>query len=384
MSEKEDAKKKKEAGEHQVEVVAKRSDLYDFLEALFAGTTQRPELIELRIVKGKNDEILGPMVKQYKFQPAEYKVDAAAPAKEKLVALSNEMVYRAQRDCDESNKPHVYALLASHFAREVNYYERYLMRLTPQGVHASKKGDGRSGSDDDEDDLSMKTRVDLRMIDREERMLQLYMASMEGIVDRQDRIAERQEKSYDTLRERYEGMLEITERARSLEDERRTKHEWNQVGIKLAERGGNLAIDLLPPFVNRLTGKALLPTKSTEEITLNRFFTKKADGGDLTDEQSDAVFGVYEDDAQGTTRCLREGIFTFPQAKLLWEVAFGQAPPDALDELFTEGSKLHVTGDQIMKLQGALTPEQILPIAALIQGRQSAKEKAAAAAATKK
>jgi hypothetical protein len=183
------------------EPLPKRQDFFEWLESLFDGSTQHPEKIELRIVSGKNLERLGPMNKQMVYGPADYlpdpktskKASAAGedagggsrkPSREKLVALSNELLFRAQKDCDESRKPHTYAVLVSHFARETEYYERWVLRLTPSGVygreHERDPGDEESESSPNNQIVMQQAWLTQKM-GHDEKMFGFYGGALEGL-----------------------------------------------------------------------------------------------------------------------------------------------------------------------------------------------------------
>lgn len=370
------------------EPLPKRQDFFEWLESLFDGSTQHPEKLEMRIVSGKNLERLGPMIKQIVYGPADYlpteskKGSGAAgdggggsrkPSREKLVMLSNELLYRAQKDCDESRAPHTYAVFASHFARETEFYERWVMRLTPQGVYA-KDGAGGAAAVDDEDQPVVKSSISdqwaIQKMQHDERLFNFYGGAIEGVLDRMDRVIERQEQALENLRARYERQQEITERAMSLEAEREAAREWRRLAIKSAEKGIDMAIGMAPPLLNQLIGKKVMPTKeSAESIALKNFFKRTEEGGKLTQEQANAAFGLFDD--KPPHNMIKPGVMTVAQAKLLWDVANCEVPADDLDKLLPGGA-LEVTTDQLMKLQGecGFDMDQLAPLAALISARQ--------------
>lgn len=362
----------------RAEPVPKDQDFVDWLDELFYGDEQSPEKLEVRILNGKDSERFGPYIKQIVYAP-EAATDAAVkagvgsrkPKKEDLVKLANELLHRMQKDCDESRKPHVYGVLAWHFSRDDHPYQRYLKRLTPQGIYSAKRGADTGGYSDD-DELSMAEKYQTAALSRDERMFQLLGASLEGLIDRQDRALERYEQALEKSRLALERQSEITERAISLDEERKTRRAWHEVGQKAAGRALDTAIDLIPPFIAHVTGKKLLGSKtSPESVALKNFFKRTEDGGLLTQEQVNAAFGLWEDEPPHAL--IRPGVLTLEQGKLLYDVAECRVPAEELDKLMP-GGPMEITMEQVMRLQsecGFDIQRQLLPLLALFESRRS-------------
>lgn len=353
-----------------VEPIPKREDFFLWLEKLFFDEPeafQFPEKIEVRVVSGKHHERLGPMIKQLLFGPGQQQ----KPTRTKLVELSNEILHRVQRDCDIQRKQTVYGVHVAHFARETDFYERYLIRCNPSAVHASE-GAPREGEEDDSQGGKFVNQV----MSHHEKMFSLYGGAFEGLLDRMDRVLERQEGRIEKQDARIEKMSEVLEKALSLEAERAEKREWQQLKIKAAEKGLELGAALAPPLLNSLMAKkgesALAPTtapgESLEALTLRNFFRKDTEGGMLTQEQANIAFGLYSE--QPPHDLVKPGVLSMEQAKVLWDVAYGNASADALDSLLPGGPHA-VTGEQLMALQSkcGFSMEQLAPLQMIFEAR---------------
>jgi hypothetical protein len=369
----------------QIEPVPRDPKFFEWLEGLFDGTTQFPEKIETRVVKGQHYATLGPMVKQIIYAPqaresakestketktGEKGRNSSKPSREDLVALSNELLYRCQHDCDNQRRPTTYGVLVSHFAREVDFYDRWLIHLKPQGIYAPKEGE-EIGEEEAETGSPL-FRAQLQHLNHGERMFSLHTAAIEAIVDRQDRALERASAEGEKLRSANERLLEIVEKLQSNAHVRAQEMQWNDMKIRSVEKGLELAINLAPPLLNQLTGKKTIATsESPESLTLKTFFKRDTDGGKLSIEQADKAFGKYDND----NNLLTPGVLVTEQAKLLWDVAHCAAGVDELDRLLPGGS-LQVTQEQVMSLQQIFQPEQLMPIIALIGMRMQNKMQA--------
>lgn len=366
-------KKRAQVDKSQVEPVPKRQDFFEWLETLFYQEPEAanfPEKIEVRVVTGKNFERLGPMVKQTVYGPGK----DSKPTRGKLVELSNEVLFRCQRDCDIQRKPVVYGVHVSHFARETDFYERWLIRCQPTGVH-SLEGTPRAGGDDDAEggrDITQAA-FTTQVLSHHERMFSLYGGAFEGILDRMDRVLERQENRIDKQDARIEKMSEVLERALSLEAERAERREWQALKIKAAEKGLELGVALAPPLLNSIMNKNQpappVGTETPETMTLKAFFKKVEEGGQLTKEQSDAAFGVY--DEEPPYKVIRQGVLNIDQVRLLWSVAQCEISADELDKLMP-GGPLAISAEQVMALQTqcGFDIAQLAPLHMIFEARQ--------------
>jgi len=359
----------------QIEPVPKNPQFFEWLEKLFDGTAQFPEKIETRVVSGRHNERLGPMIKQIVFSPqareavkestketktGEKGRNSSKPSREELVAMSNELLYLCQRDCDQARRPTTYGVHVAHFMREVDLYERWVMFLKPQGIHALK--DGEEVDDEDGESGSPQHKYAIQKLHHDERMFNLYGGALEGLIDRQDRALEREASTNERLRSSNERLLEMVEKLQSQDHQRKMDEQWNNLKIKSVEKGLDLAIGLAPPLLNQLTGKKTIATQeSAESITLKAFFKRDEDGGKLTVAQADRAFGAYDKDMN----LIKAGALSTEQAKLLWDVAHCAAPVEELDRLLPGGS-LEVKQEQVIELQKIFEAEQLMPIIALI------------------
>lgn len=344
----------------QVEPIPKNQEFFEWLERLFDGPSQFPEKIETRVVAGKEFERLGAMIKQIVFPPK-----APKPTKEQLVALSNELIFRMQQDCDIQRKSVVYGIHVAHLSRDPDFYERWLHRCYPSPLRSH---DGMPRPEEEPDARSMaEAQFPTQVLSHGERMFQLYGGGFEGLMDRFDRVLERQEISIEKKDARIEKLSEMLERALSLEDERREKREWNQLKMQSIQKAIDLGLGLAPPLLGQLMGgkggggNGVKDTAET--VTLRNFFKKESEGGLLTEEQ--AVFAFGTDDG-------KPGVLSFDQAKLLWGVAHCQIPLDDLDKLLP-GGPLEVTMDQIIALQSKFRQEQIAPLIVIFEARMRRK-----------
>jgi hypothetical protein len=359
----------------RIEPVPKDEKFFVWLEKLFDGAGQYPEKIETRVVSGRHNERLGPMIKQIVFSPQaresvkestkETKTgdkgrNSSKPTREELVAMSNELLYLCQRDCDQARRPLTYGVHVSHFMREVDFYERWIMFLKPQGVHAPK--DGEEVEDEDGEGGSLQRKYSTQIQHHHERMFNLYGGALEGVIDRQDRALEREASTNERLRSANERLLEMVEKLQSQEHVRKMDLQWNDMKIRSVEKGLELAINLAPPLLSQLTGKKPAAMEETyESITLKMFFKRDDAGGKMTIEQADAAFGKHDNEGN----ILTPGVFSREQAGLLWDVAHCVARADELDRLLPGGS-LEVKQEQVIALQQIFPMEQLAPIIALI------------------
>lgn len=369
-----DKKRRGERDRSQVEPVAKDQAFFEWLEKLFYDEPEPahfPERLELRIVTGKHREKFGPLIKQLVFAPAkatEETIKAGAgrrkPTKEELVALSNELLFRMQKDCDESRQQVCYGVHVWHYSRGDEPYERYLKFVKPQGRYSKDEG---HASDDDEEPKSLQERFGIQILGHQERLFGLYGGGFEGLLDRMDRILERQDLRIEKQDQRIEKLNEMLERALSHEAEREEKRMWAQLKIKGADRALEMATTLAPPLINQLVGKPIIPTNETAEtIALKNFFKRQENGGSLTTEQSNAAFGTYDENPPHDL--IKPGVLSYEQAKILLDVAECRIPPDELDKLMPGGA-LAVTPEQAAALAQIFSIEQLAPIMLIFESR---------------
>lgn len=348
----------------QVEPIPKSPPLFEWLEKLFDGGSQFPEVIACRVVTGRNFERLGPLIKQIIYPPK-----ASKPSREELVSLTNELVGLMQRDSDIQRKRVVYGLHVSHKARESDFYERYLFACNPSPLHAGEGVPRPDDSDSDPGERTIEAQFAVQAMGHMERMFALYGGGFEGLLDRMDRVNEQQAQAIVKKDERIEKLSDMLERALSLEEERREKRDWSALKMRSVEKAFELGLAIAPPLLNQIAGRKLIETNdSSEAIALRNFFKKKSEGGQLTEEQAVLAFG--SDDG-------KPGVLTYEQTKLLFEVAHCRIPVDELDKVLPGGS-LEISREQVMALTSkcGLSIEQLTPLHLIFDARMKQRKTA--------
>ncbi|HKW48700.1 MAG TPA: hypothetical protein VJN70_14725 [Gemmatimonadaceae bacterium] len=371
MTDEETPKKEKEERAF-IEPVVKDHSLFEFLELLFYDEPEPanfPERIEVNTVNGRQKEKLTSIVMSLPFAPILTSGDATKrgipqgkPSREKLVVYSNRILHAMQRDCDESRQRQCYGVHAWHHGRGDDPYMRYLKYCEPKGRYPKED----QNSDEDE---PIEKRHSLQMMGHHEKLFSLYGGAFEGILDRIDRVLERQDARIERQDARIEKQAEMLERALSLEAERHEKLEWSKLKAKGVEKALEFGIAMAPPLINQLVGKPVLPTNDTPEtITLKNFFRTVDQGGSMTKEQAVQAFGEFDD----TTHVLvRPGVLSQEQSTVLFDVATGNQPPDALDKLMPGSGPLGITQEQALALQQVFSLEQIAPLMLIFEARRN-------------
>ncbi len=367
-----------------VEPVVHDKAFFEWFESLFHGDSHFPETVTTRVVTGKNGARLGPVVDQMTFLPQakltkedksekgeKSKSVGGKPSREEMVATTNRLIFLMQRDCDQSGRSTTYSVLATHFSRNPEPYARMLFRLKPTGVHANEEGrEGDEPDDLDDEEGSLEKKQFGQRLRHHETMFQLLGGGMEGLIDRQDRALERADAREARLQSDNMRLIEMVEKMQSSQHERTLALQWNDLKIRSVEKGLELAINIAPPLLNKLTSKT--DDASSEDaitsMTLKNFFKPVSEGGKLTDEQAKKAFGVYDETPGGSKKCTEPGALTEAQTKLLWDVAWGQAPAAELDRLLPGGS-MAVEPAQAFQLQQIFSTEQIAPVMMLIMMR---------------
>lgn len=377
-------KKKKDQEYHpptKVEPVPKDPAFFEWLETLFNGETQFPEKLTIRVVTGKDGDRPGPMIKQLVYAPGDYKAGAPKPARDKIVALSNEIIGLCQDRVNQIRKPQMCGVFASHFSREVDYYESRILRFNPSkaGLLTVNAKDPDEAPDDED---SMEKRFSVQILKHHERMFDTVQAATENLIDRYDRDKVRDNDEISRLREENHRLREENERALSLKDERDRKRLWTEVGVKAADKGVNLAMDMAPAFLAHLTGKSLPGGKSPESITLANFFKTTDEGGLLTQAQAEAAFGKWDD--TDMNRLIKPGVLTVDQGQILFKVSTCEFPVEKLFEVMPgSGGPHEITMQQVIALRsncGFDEMAQLAPLLALFNTLDARRQKQAAQA----
>jgi len=379
-----DTRTKSDRDKAQIEPSPKDPDLFNWLESLFyqePETGHYPEKISIVIVSGKYMERTGPTVFEYSFAPQKASTEAikrgagaGKPNREALVAMSNNILYRVQRDCDISQRAQIYQVQAWHLQKSDSPYERWPIRCTPSGRY-TKMSDQRGGAailgGDGEDDDTPFERIMKQQNEHHREMFDLTMKTFGGLLDRFDALFQRQETRIEKQDDRINGLNDQLERARSLEAEREERRAWNRMKIEGAEKLIGMGMSVAPVLVNRLVAKPgddQSKAPSGELIALQNFFRLERDGGRMTHDMIDKAFGVFEGD-DANRKMVKPGILSPAQAGLLWAVAAGEAPIDEIDRLVDPKSPLQVSFEQLQQLEQVFSVEHLLPIRLVFEGR---------------
>lgn len=350
-----------------VEPIPGDLELFTFLDGLFAGQQDFPEKIEVRVVRGKDFATMGPMVKQHVWPAGKPK-----PNREDLVKLSNEFVHLMQRDADVKRKEAVYHVAAIHFSRSPDPYERYLKRMKPGMTYRNGENGDENIDDEDEKQSELEKRHSTQIMRHHEQLFGLYGTALENLIDRQDRVVERTLKRNDQLEERNERLANMLERALDHNAERQDRLEWSKLKTRGAEKLLDMSLAVAPPLLGALIGDKTVKSNGTgdsiEAYTLRTFLKPVSEGGQLTEEQSNAAFGVWTDGS--TKQCVKPGVMSPPQVTILVQVALGQMPVSELDKLLP-GADYGVTNEQAAALMQVFPMEQLAPLMLLIEKRRN-------------
>lgn len=338
----------------------KNPDFFEWLEKLFAGASDFPEKIEVRAVSGPQCRQLGGMVKQILYKP-----NAPKPTRESLVALSNEILHLTQRDCDAIGKMQRYGVLVYHFMREDSFYTRYLLKMLPKGENVvdGAGDDGEDALDEDGRPKLFQQRLLEAVLKWQENNQQMHYEASAGIMDRLDRVNERQAQEIDRIQDKMMKLMEIAERALSQEAEREERRKWSDLKVHLAERGSETVLGLLPVVANRLAGNSQVPAgqPSPESMALTNVMKS------LTHEQSVLLFGDYSDGPGH--ELTKPGILNPEQAKIVGGVAMCQMSPNELDRLLV--GPLAISADQVEVIQASMPFEKLMPLVDIIMQRKA-------------
>jgi hypothetical protein len=344
-----------------VEPVAKDLELFGFLADLFDGQQEFPEKLDVRVVRGKDYAQMGPMVKQFLWPAGKPK-----PSKEELVKLSNEILHLLRRDADVKRKEAVYHVAAIHFSRDPEPYSRHLIRVKPGVTYRN----GESGEEnlEEDDETNIEKRHGVQILRHHETMFNLVGTVIENLVDRQDRFGERLSRRNDQLEARNERLADLLERALDRNVERSERLEWSRIKAKGAEKILEMGLAVAPPLLGALVGKDVVGAKgdSIEAYTLRGFLKPVKEGGALTEEQSRAAFGEWNDSGDEQTQ---PGVLTKEQVVILVNVARGEMPAEELDKLMP-GATYGITGEQANRLMQVFPMDQLAPLMVLIETRR--------------
>lgn len=362
----ESRKGKKDEGDRERSQIAPRATDSDFtlwIETLFWAEPEPqhfPERIDVCIASGPRLERLGRPLKTRDFVAAK----SNKPARPQLVSFANEILHFIRRDADVRRKGEiVYSINAWHFQLNDYPYERYTIRITPRGDYT----DTADGAEDERS--SMNEQFGVQILTHHEKMFALYGGAVEGLLDRLDRVQERDGQEIKNLRTENSELRGQLERALNAQAERDARRQMDELKIRAADRGLDLAFSVVPVLVNKLAGtNALQIPESNEAAILKPYFKPKAAGGILSQEQSEAVFGKFK--SEPPFDVIKDGVLTFPQGKLLYDISERALPIDEIDKLLPGGA-LEVTPEQLNRLMTScgLQLEQLAPIKMLLDSR---------------
>lgn len=382
MSDKDDKDGKKTEPKEKtlVEPVPQDAKFFGWLDGLFNGSpAQYPDRLQLRVViiKGKLRQY-GMEIANYPFAPQTASPEAlkkmpgrSKPSKEELVKLSNEMLCRMQDDCNAANQRTTYGVFAWNFLSSDSPYDGVLMTRMPASTRSSPSH-GEAESSDDDEDASMEKRFSTQILRHQEKMFDLYAEATAGLMDRYAHDKDRDHSEIESLRQKLQEKDDQLQRALSLESERDTARKWSELKVTKVGQFADVAMNLMPPIVAQLTGNkgggggGLAPTIETNE--LKRYFLSKEEGGRLTEEQSQRIFGLYEG---GIPKV--KGVLSVEQSQILYQVAHCTISADELDKILPDGP-LGVSIAQLTELQKILTMDQIAPLMMLIHARVQRQE----------
>lgn len=342
--------------------------VFEFLDSLFVDDKNFPESIEVRHVKGRNSDRMGDRLKKYTF--------STKPTKERLVAITNEMVSRMKVYADILGRPTVFHIAASNPQIADGFYDRVLYKTKPTG-NWKGRGDefGMTPPEEEgEDDVPFSLSYQKAFLGHSNALFGLMGGMIEGLLDRSDRQAQFMAQQLERTQAKNIELLEVNLKLVQADDDRKARMRRAEMWDKNIDRGLNMAWDLIPPMLT--AGKkdhaGWQPgTDSSEAFTLRQFFEIK-DGDDtsgkLTLEQLRIIFGDV-DEANGTIT--KAGILSAEQGMLLAGVAKKEVNPDQLDALI-EGGPLEITNEQVMKIFAAGVPPMVLaPLKMLFDVRKA-------------
>lgn len=372
----------------QVEPQPKNPQLVGWLEGLFYGPGDYPQRVEVRTMQGNR---LGDLVKQVIYppnmvdpadrgesddKPESGKVSEkrkAKPNREELVELSHDIIRRVQIDADARHpgKSVVYYVLASHDARDPQPYERYPLRVKGAELQDPASEDSEEMLDGDLEGVkgvkSLQKAFLLGMI-QNQKMFDMLGAMIEGTVDRQDRTIARLEEQVVARDTQIMRNHEVVARAMDIGSERKMREQTHELRMDAIKRGMTVfesfvAPQILPALFGKTNGSGI--QESPESLTLKAFLKPVEEGGRLTPQQVDAVFGAFDETPE--QNLIRPGVLSIDQGKIIYNVANLHVPATEIEKLLP-GAEFGLTQEQIVALQGVFkeTPDQIIPIVGMI------------------
>ena len=239
----------------QVEPVAKKQDFFEWLEKLYDGTTQFPEKLLTCVVKGRyGEQLVNPPIKQIVYRPqantkksktgdddaSEENVSGVLngkPTREQIVKLSNLLLYLCQRDCDQHGKEMRYGIHAMHFSCDPEIYERSIVRMSPQGIHAKNGEESEDEEETDDAGRPVHKRYAGQALDHDERMFTLNAEMSMGSSIGNTEELERTAKELADTREDLRRERDMAEKERAQNHQRMLDLQWNELQDQVGGEG---------------------------------------------------------------------------------------------------------------------------------------------------
>ena len=221
---------------------------------------------------------------------------------------------------------------------------------------------------DEDEDHPVEKRFGLQMLDHGERMFEMYGGANSGLLEHYRDALRESSIEISKLRTDNADLREQLERALSAREEREERRLWNALKVKGGERALDTALALMPPLVNKFLGEKVMDSKDTPEtLALKPYFKVVAEGGLLSEEQREVIFGKFGDKPPFDQ--IAAGILSLDQGRILFQVASCEIPADELDRLLP-GGDLAVTPDQLSALTSSgLSMAQLMPLQILFDDR---------------
>lgn len=297
----------------EISAEPKDEGLFRFLIDLFQNGF--PQKLILATVHGPSGQRIGQPVKEYAYRPND-----AKPDHEMQIERANDILREAQQDCDGLGKKMRYGVFAFDLAKGATFYSRYLMRLSPSGASQEKFETGNGF--DDEDNGVLPTRLLISLLDSERRdkrwMMEQFSNVISGIMERDSERIAQLEEMQNGMFERSQRYIAATEEALSRADDRKLRHEREQMKTEMMKQGFALLMDFVP------VAKVYL-TKGKVGVAegVKRFVDS------LSEEEQARVFGIW--DAQTRER-KAEGILSLDQCNFVLGIINGQIDPSRMPE----------------------------------------------------
>lgn len=315
-----------------------------------------PERIVLAIIYGS----VGMRMKS--IDERAYKANAPHPGPEALTSLANDLVRKAQGECDVFNKPTRFAVLAYDSARGASYYARQVLSMQPSGMMPSID-EVASGGYGDEDDPRIKLLERQLEGERKDKrwMMEMFSNTMTGVMERDDARMERMEQMLDQTWEKQTKYMAATEQMLNQAQERKESAAWAEMKREVVVQAWTSVKGFLPGIV-------AYATKGQAGVVegLKTFIDS------LTQEQGQAIFGRYDEKGQ----YIDGGFLTREQVDLFRAIIDGKTDSSRVPEFISS-----LTPDQFNAAQQVLSPSQIgglMAVANAVKKANEAKETEAA------